>query len=590
LASLQNPAQLNEFQRYKQACAILKTSRGRNKAWFQEALELDFQIHLRVDGSGVVSRLYERKQNLWFDGPTLDLDTFANEEKTEAFATEIIQLARRTKANAIGLILHLADEFATTELKAEFDNPAELAELRATAERNPAALLEGAASSSGDTAWRVFPYPAIGGEAIATTISLSRQHAAFFDRLRQAGEEQDFPIVAHALSAPLLALQAIPEAAQPTTGRPFLAILHYNHFTVLAFFNEYADLRLLRTQQHRGQRRAPNLRHAVATTLAALELAEPDVFVLPLTPEPDASLAAEMRAAFPNRRIETVDWTKSPFSNAKLPAHCPEPLIATSQPDPAVKPLSTTFAMYAEERWPFQNFLPIAPEIADTYPTRQEIQLLRTVRFARVGIAALALLGAGWLGFGIYQMTNRPEWSFTPAEAKAIQIRVAALNAEGQKIEHWDNLLEDRSKAWTTMELLCRLFPENEGIQIKAFSHTAKPEPAPGKAKVGFVKEWRINGMARTEALEKLNLIGSRDGITRVFNEVAGVTGNSAFRLDLGNRSVLANVRTQENNRASRGAAGDDNDPASYPFTFDLTITQRFEATDPLALTTAKAP
>jgi hypothetical protein len=589
LADVQHPSSLNEFQRYKQACFLLKTSRGRNKAWFQEALELDFQIHLRVDGTRVVSRLYERRQNLWLDAPPLDPDSFSNEEKTEAFATQIIQLARKTKANAIGLILHLADEFATTELKAEFDNPADLQELRATAERNPAALLEGAATSSSDTAWRVFPYPATGSEAIATTISLSRQHAAFFDRLRQAGEEQDFPIIAYALSAPLLALQAIPEAANPATGRPFLAILHYNHFTVLAFFNEHADLRLLRTQQHRGQRRAPNLRHAVATTLAALELAEPDVFVLPLTPEPDASLAAEMRAAFPNRRVETVDWAKSPYSNAKLPVHCPEPLIATAQPDPATKPLSTTFAMCAEDRWPFQNFLPIPPEIADTYPTRQEFQLLRTARFARFGMAAAALLVTGWVGFEAFQRMSRPEWSFTPAEAKTSQFRLAALNAESQKIEHWDNLLEDRSKAWATMELLCRLFPENGGMQIKGFSHTARPEPAAGKSKTGFVKEWKINGTARLEALEKLNLIGSRDGITKLFNEVARVTGNNAFRLDIGNRSVLANVRTQEN-RQPRNANADPNDPLFYPFAFDLTITQRFEATDPLALTTAKAP
>ncbi len=31
-------------------------------------------------------------------------------------------------------------------------------------------------------------------------------------------------------------------------------------------------------------------------------------------------------------------------------------------------------------------------------------------------------------------------------------------------------------------------------------------------------------------------------------------------------------------------------DESTYPFTFDLTITQRFEATDPLALAVPKAP
>jgi hypothetical protein len=31
-------------------------------------------------------------------------------------------------------------------------------------------------------------------------------------------------------------------------------------------------------------------------------------------------------------------------------------------------------------------------------------------------------------------------------------------------------------------------------------------------------------------------------------------------------------------------------DDTTYPFTFDLTITQRFEATDPLAINSAKIP
>ena len=31
-------------------------------------------------------------------------------------------------------------------------------------------------------------------------------------------------------------------------------------------------------------------------------------------------------------------------------------------------------------------------------------------------------------------------------------------------------------------------------------------------------------------------------------------------------------------------------DASTYPFTFDLVITQRFEATDPMAVTVSKAP
>jgi hypothetical protein len=52
------------------------------------------------------------------------------------------------------------------------------------------------------------------------------------------------------------------------------------------------------------------------------------------------------------------------------------------------------------------------------------------------------------------------------------------------------------------------------------------------------------------------------------------------------------NVRQQENNNFKRRPAEDmqANDTTTYPFAFDLTITQRFEATDPLALNATKAP
>ena len=33
-----------------------------------------------------------------------------------------------------------------------------------------------------------------------------------------------------------------------------------------------------------------------------------------------------------------------------------------------------------------------------------------------------------------------------------------------------------------------------------------------------------------------------------------------------------------------------DSDESTYPFTFDLTITQRFEATDSMAINVTKAP
>jgi len=196
----------------------------------------------------------------------------------------------------------------------------------------------------------------------------------------------------------------------------------------------------------------------------------------------------------------------------------------------------------------------------------------------------------------MFQIVRSPEWAFNPSETQTIKKRLVLLNMEKQKTEHWDSLLADRSKAWTSMESLVRLFPEKTGILIKSYVGTARSDNSPGQAKVGLVKEWKITGMVKDNiGLEILNTLNTREGISAHFNEIAKVTGNSAFQTDIGTRSVVVNFRTQENPSFRRQGASDalvqnGFDESSYPYTFDLSITQRFEATDPLAIIVNKAP
>jgi hypothetical protein len=109
---------------------------------------------------------------------------------------------------------------------------------------------------------------------------------------------------------------------------------------------------------------------------------------------------------------------------------------------------------------------------------------------------------------------------------------------------------------------------------------------------VGFVKEWKITGYARDEALDYLNTINTREGISAHFSEIARITGNGSYSPTVGNRNLVVNVRTQENSgyKPVPLEEANNSDESTYPFTFDLTITQRFEATDPMAITVTKAP
>ncbi len=590
MATFQHPASLNALKQFGQACAILRTtSRATNPAWFQSALDLNFQFHLRVDGASITTFYHDCKKAQWTNGPTLTDEVLHDTGRLEAVVAEVLRQARANGATSLGAILHIADEFSTTELKPELDNPASLPDLRDTATSNPGAILADASIQVDQSSWRVIPYPAAGSEVIGSTITVSKQYAPLIATLREAGEKENFPVVTHALSAPLVAIMGLNRVLEPTPGKPFVAILQYPWFTALAFFNEYADLRLIRTLQHRGLRRPTNFRNALATTNASLEFIDPDLFLLPLGAQVDTTLDSDLRITFTTCRVEVV--SQIPVDG--IPSWCPEPAIS-SVPAVAGSPTisSHTFSILADDKWALQNFLPTPKEVHEIFPSRSEMQMLRVFQLARVAVFAIAALCIVYFGFGVVDLVRRPEWAFDPSQAEQTKGRLGKLGIERKKAEHWNNLLEDRSKAWTCMESLSRMCPENGGMLVKSYTYSAKPENTPGAAAVGFNKEWRITGFARDEALDYLNTLNTREGISAHFSEIARLTGNNSFNPNMGNRNLVVNVRTQENGtfRPVPPEAANTADESTYPFTFDLVITQRFEATDPLALTVAKAP
>ncbi len=585
----QHPASLNPLQRFRQARFVLRqTTRASNPAWYAAALDLDLQLHIRVDGPSVSSFFYRHSKAQWSKGPPLTEADLRDPAKMEACATEILKQARAFKAASLGVILHLADEFATAELKPDLDNPAALPDLREAAVQKPASILDDSSVPPEQNSWRVLPYPAQGSGVIGTTITLTRHYAAFLAALRQTSEHHNFPIVTHALSAPLVAVMGLAQCAPFTPGKSAVAILQYPWFSTLAFFNDHADLLLIRTLQHRHLRQAPNLRQALTTTLASLELADPDLFVLSLGLDLDPGLHRDLSSAFPLSRVVAV----TPPTPDEIPDWCPEPVIvapSTTKGEPA---RSLTFSILRDEKWALQDFLPTPREVVEIYPTRAEMILLRGLRLARLSIYSIVVLVVAWFALGIVSILRSDAWTFDPSQANYIKGRLTNLTAERKKNEHWDNLLEDRSKAWASMELLSRLFPERCGVLVKNFTHTVRAETAPGQAKIGFVKEWKITGLARDEAVDRLNTLNTQEGITAQFSEIARITGNVAFNPTVRTRNLAVNVRTQENNAFKPLPIEEtfDTDESSYPFNFDLTITQRFEATDPLAIQVSKVP
>ncbi|MBK1827045.1 hypothetical protein [Haloferula rosea] len=595
MVAYQHPSELNPLQRYRQASAILRgTSRASNDGWYDNPLDHEFQLHLHIDGTRVESITFHRPTDTWAPGPQIDEDLILDPSRVPDFAEEVITLAKQVDAKSVGIILHIADEFATTEIKPELDNPGALNELQEAIQTDPKSVLDDGSLSAEDHSWRLIPYPAAGSDTIATAVTLSKHAADFADALRSHGAAKNFPVATLSVSAPLLTLIALPELRPNSNGKSFLTVLNYARFTVLAFFNEHGDLRLLRTLQHRGQRRPSNLRHAAATTAAAMEMSAPDILIFPLAGEPDPQMTSDLEQVFEHSEIVEIDWTKTPYHNDKLAGSTPEMRIATEYKKEIDSPLAQahTFVTLRNDGWALQDFLPMDSVNAETFPSRSEMKLLRASKYARHGLIVVTILALFWVGLGLLGMVRQPEWTFKSNEATVLNNRLAALGKERQRILHWDNLLEDRSKGWTSMEMLSRFFPERSGFIITGYSHTATPEKTAGQARIGFIKQWRFTGLALEDSLETLADLRSRDGISSAFSEIARVTGNQAFQPDLPTRSVFINVKTQENG-AYKPLPPESmvvTDPSHYPYQFELTITQRFEADDPLALNVTAAP
>ena len=80
--------------------------------------------------------------------------------------------------------------------------------------------------------------------------------------------------------------------------------------------------------------------------------------------------------------------------------------------------------------------------------------------------------------------------------------------------------------------------------------------------------------------------------VWNVYGPPPPTAGNEAFRTDVGARSIVVNVKTLENPgfKPAPVEEANDLDESSYPYSFDLTITQRFESSDPMAVKASKAP
>jgi hypothetical protein len=580
---LVHPSELKTWPRFLQARRLHReTSRSRNLDWYRAALDLEIQLHLFAEnGAILVARLRCKSADrvVWseVDCPPLTAD----EEELENYLRDFRAKHLDGKVKSLGVILHLADEFAISELKPFVEPPEDLGSIRDQLEVIPKEVLEDQSVSVDDLSFRLFPYA---GPSSATypgaAITISRQHERFLHALRQFGEQIKLPVRTAALSAPLVALGTLPHMVKTAPDRPFCVLFSYLDFSVLGFFTSDGNLLMLRSVRHHAGRVPVNVDVIIQTMAVALELPDPAVIVLPLSQNKDAETPR-----LPNAVI--FDWSHHSGFDGDLPLEFQG--ATAGKPEPGAHEGlggSQTFQDLEVNSWTLQDFLPPTREEQDLYPGQVEMKLMRYGGLAIKAVAVLILLFFLWSGFRVVQIMSHPAWH---AEANgAVAGNMEDLTTKIQRYEKWSAFLADRSKGWVTMELYSRLFPDTKSIVIKDANYVVRPDAMRDKATVSIEREWVINGFANDNAIARLTEINSREGLNKVFQEVMTITGDDSMNPAVPTRNLSVNLLVSENKRYSpeRGTTTE----SRFPILFSLTISQRISAEDPLAIPTTAAP
>ncbi|MBT8036174.1 MAG: hypothetical protein KJO21_01400 [Verrucomicrobiae bacterium] len=583
-----HPSELNIFQQYSRTVKLAKTtSRMKNPAWYQDALDLDVQIHCYLKDSGAAEcYLYVKSQNACEKIQSLSSRQLEQREELEKFIHQALELDAAAHAKSLGVILYLADELSLAGLGPEHQNPIEMDNLRAMMVDDPREVLDDKTVSVETHSWRLFPYSgAAAGDEFATAVAVSRRRSDTLRVFREVGNEINLPIQTCAISAPLCALASLPLFATAKESGT-IAVFSYEQFTLLAFLNSHCNLMMLRFMPHPNGASAPsNLGPAVMATATAFELENPEIHVVSMVGHDVEGLVGSLQGGMPESDVAVVN-AEELLKKRSLPLDLPiEIMVATEDFDGDTYPLveNATFTALKEEAWHLQDFL--APDQAelDLFPGKDDMKLLKISKQAKLIAVALLVVFALYSGYKVIYQTSSEAWSYV---AKKNQTSVIKLRSDLMRYDNWNNLLKDRSKAWVSMELVAKLTPPDGSVILKDVRHTVEQKREMEAKTIGFTKSWIINGYSNEKGLEHLESLSTRDGVKTLFRDVAITTGNAAYLPDVKQRDITVSLRQRANPTYNTISPTRESD--MYRRVFTLTISQNFSGQDDMAIAGAQ--
>lgn len=620
MLSLSDPSELKPADVYRQARLVAsKTSRGWDRNWYRSAFELPFQWHIWFDGGrDVVSATFARHDSKWRSGPELPLASLTTGEGLD----DLLGLLTTAeffgqRPSALGVILHVADEFVLAELDQGAGDGSEEPEgfemLHYRLMDDPRGVLIDREVNDESTSWRLLPFwGAPTGHTRCTSVALSRSREAFLRKLVALGESSRFPVRVAVTAAPVEYLAALPLIEPDLTGSRLIVVI-YAKFSVVFALDAAGELRRARSLSHRQGAPTPHglpeilwgmaVSEELADTGASSGATPVKVLLFSTQSESMVSAVRELQnqASSQGRLIwEIRDASRIP-SVTKLPGHRPEFLVhdpsflEKARSEQGTLTQAETFKALWKQ-WGAQcNYFDIG-KLDAVYPTLPNLRLLRLSSFIVFLLTLVLVTAAGFGAYSFWAATQHPSWTLTPQLIKQTQDKLTKLQVEKRQMTITDELLQPRSKGWVVLEFILKTFPEDAEVRVESFAYqmeSARPAAASSKGvdvpHVGYARTWTLKGLAKEPGLERLGRLNSQRGLGELFDQVAKATGDASYAPDPSRELKIALTQGRNPKFTNQDPAGVPQEVAmEYPFSFDATITQTVADSDSLALPTPK--
>jgi hypothetical protein len=576
-----------------------KLTRVFSPSAFASTLDQPVRWHLFYDGTRVVSVVCAGtgKTRSWSTGPRLSVAELGQPEVLQARANELLQ---QRKHAGLGVVLHLADQLDQGIVQEEFENPEVFEHASTLVRENPARVVTDLSDDPDlSIQWRY--YPLLAGQRAVVL----RQHLEFLSAF-QTLTDLDIKVAVHSAPVEMLALY-LKLYEQPSEEKPHCFVFFYDRFTVVVpVHHGVLDFKVL---PHRQQDVPPTFGDDLFSLLEKLGLVDSCVLLLVPCGTHEPTLLFHELDAYARRNQKDADGIE-----IQIPDH--EALwsvlseFAHGQPNGSVVQRPEFLSEYREwfgTEFPFslgiqgdlqrfwilsrETFWPDNQEDRDRKLPKSLAILMVGLRISRIA-AALLLVGlAGWLALFVVTAYQNEALRMLPDIIGGKQAEAERLIGTKQYLAKWDKILQPRSQAWSTMELLLGLLPEGKNILWEKVDYAFKQaDSKPGAGKnassgpSGFLRQWIIDGSCNDEGRTDLERLQETSTLSKLFESTASRLDDSSFAVS-GNRAVKADLREEANIQSGPPTQG-----AALPYKFRLVVTQNFPAADPLALPALPKP